>query len=43
MGDILGERMLGANAAGVDGAGLASFGECVITRVEVFAFLEVFG
>jgi hypothetical protein len=43
VGDVFGEGVLGANAAGVDGARLAGFGECVIARVEVFAFFEVFG
>jgi hypothetical protein len=41
--DVFRERVLGANTAGVDGAGLAGFGESIVARVEIFAFFEVFG
>jgi len=41
--DILWERMLRADAAGIDGAGFSGFGQGVVTGVEVFALLEVFG
>jgi hypothetical protein len=41
--DVLRERVLRAHAAGIDGACLASFRECVVARVEVLAFLEVLG
>jgi len=30
MGDVFGERVLGTNAAGVDGAGFACLGQCVV-------------
>lgn len=43
MGDVLGERVLGTNTAGVDRASLAGLGESVVARVEVFPLLEVFG
>jgi hypothetical protein len=43
VGDVLRERMLGANTAGIDGACFASFGEGVVARVEVLALLEVLG
>jgi len=43
MGDVLGEGVFGAHAAGVDGRGLAGLGEGVVAGVEVLALLEVFG
>ena len=42
MWDILGERVLGANAAGVDFGDLAGFRESVIAGIEVFSFFKVF-
>lgn len=41
--DVLGQRVLRAHAAGIDGARLASLGERVVARVEVLALLEVLG
>jgi hypothetical protein len=41
--DVLGERVLRAYAARVDGAGLAGFGERIVAGVEVLAVLEVLG
>jgi hypothetical protein len=41
--DVFGEGMLGADAAGVDGAGFAGLGQRVVARVEVLALLEVLG
>jgi hypothetical protein len=43
VGDVLGERVLGTNTTGVDRASLAGLRESVVTRVEVFPLLEVFG
>jgi hypothetical protein len=43
MRDVFGEGMLGADAACVDGAGFAGFGQGVVTGIEVFALFEVFG
>lgn len=43
MRDVLGERVLRANAAGVDARGLAGFGEGVVAGVEVLALFEVLG
>ena len=43
MWDVFRKRVLGAYAAGVDGAGLAGFGEGVVAGIEVLAFFEVFG
>lgn len=39
--DVLGERMLGSNTAGIDFTGFTGLGEGVVTGVEVLAFLEV--
>jgi hypothetical protein len=41
--DVLGQWVLRAHAAGVDGARLAGLGERVVARVEVLALLEVLG
>jgi hypothetical protein len=41
--DVLGERVLGADAARVDAGCLAGFGERVVAAVEVFTLFEVFG
>jgi hypothetical protein len=43
MWDVLWERMLTANAFGVDRAGFSGFGESVVTGIEVFALFEVVG
>jgi len=43
VGDVFGQRMLGTDGPGVDRAGFAGFGECVVARVEVLAFFEVLG
>jgi len=43
VGDVLGDGVLGADGARVDGIGLAGLGEGVVARVEVFALLEVLG
>lgn len=42
MWDVLGKRVLGANAAGVDFGGFAGFRESVIAGIEVLPFFEVF-
>lgn len=38
---VLWERMLRANAFGVDRTSFSGFGECIVTRVEVFMLCEV--
>jgi len=43
MWDALWERMLSANAFGVDRSGFSGFGESVVTGVEVFTLFEVVG
>jgi hypothetical protein len=43
MGDVLWERVLRANASGVDRTCFSGFGESVVTGVEVFALFEVLG
>lgn len=43
MWDVLWERMLSANAFGVDRSSLSGFGESVVTGVEVFTLFEVVG
>jgi hypothetical protein len=40
---VLWERMLRANAFGVDRTGFSGFGESVITGIEVFTLFEVVG
>lgn len=41
MWDALWERMLSANAFGVDRSGFSGFGESVVSGVEVFTLFEV--
>jgi hypothetical protein len=41
--DVLGQRVLRADAAGVDAGGLAGFGQCIVAGVEVLALFQVFG
>jgi hypothetical protein len=43
VGDVLGEGVLGTDAACIDGAGFTGFGEGIVAGIEVLAFLEVFG
>lgn len=43
VGDLLGNRVLGADGAGIDAVALAGLGHGVVARVEVFAVLEVLG
>jgi len=42
MRDVLGKRVLGTDAARIDGGGFAGFGKCVVAAVEVLAFFQVF-
>jgi len=41
--DVLGDGVLRAHGARVDAVGLAGFGEGVVARIKVLAFLEVLG
>ena len=43
VGYVFWERVLGANAAGVDAAGFSGLGQCVVAGVEVLALFEVLG
>jgi hypothetical protein len=43
VGNVLGERVFGADTASVNGRGFASFGESVVAAVEVLALFEVLG
>lgn len=43
MWNVFWERMLSANAFGVNRTSFSGFGESVVTGVEVFAFFEVVG
>jgi len=43
MWDVFGQRVLGADYAGVDAACFAGFGEGVVTAVEVLALFEHLG
>lgn len=41
MGDVLGDRMLGADVGDADVGGFAGFAQGIITGVEVFALLKI--
>jgi hypothetical protein len=43
VGDVFWEGVLGADAAGVDGAGFSCLGECVVAGIEVLALFEMLG
>lgn len=43
MRNVFGDGVLRTHGSGIDAVGLASLGECVVARVEVFTLLEVLG
>jgi hypothetical protein len=43
MGNVFGDRVLGADGAGIDAIAFAGLGHGIVARVEVFAVLEMLG